>query len=91
MTLSRLLLLVLAVAPAAAWSQPPRDDDRHYILVTFENTAARAPGGHFSAPYRARKRYSIARTVQRDARAIETEYALTPVDEWPIRALSVYC
>ncbi|MEO0998279.1 MAG: S8 family serine peptidase, partial [Pseudomonadota bacterium] len=26
----------------------------------------------------------------RDA-AIETEYALTPVDEWPIRALSVYC
>jgi subtilisin family serine protease len=61
------------------------------ILVTFENHGASATGSSFSAPYRNRKRYSIAASARRNADDIASEYMLTEIDHWPIRSLSVYC
>lgn len=61
------------------------------ILVTFENAGASATGSSFGAPYRNRKRYSIAASARRNANAVAGEYQLTEVDHWPIKALAVYC
>lgn len=64
------------------------DPDRD-ILVTFENSGARATTT--GAPYRNRKRYTISSEARRQAAAVAGEYGLTQVDHWPIRSLSVYC
>lgn len=82
------ILIVLPVGTIAAENVP---DSARDILVTFENTGATASGGGFGAPYRNRKRYSIAASARRNASAIEKEYSLVQIDHWPIRSLSVYC
>ena len=61
------------------------------ILVTFENSGARAASSGVSAPYRNRKRYAIGSEARRHSSAIAAEYGLTKVDHWPIKHLSVYC
>lgn len=84
-----LLLLVVTPHPgalAADGSDPDRD-----ILVTFDNHDAGNSRAGVGAPYRNRKRYAIAASVRRHARAVEKQYALSRVDHWPIKALSVYC
>ena len=65
---------------------PARD-----ILVTFDNDSARSASASLGAPYQHRKRYSIGRKVRRDAAAVADDYALTSIEHWPIRSLSVYC
>ena len=90
---SRTLLAALALAtwlvatPAIAQNTDPLRD----ILVTFDNQGARARSTGISAPYRNRKRYSIAATARRDADNVREEYSLVEVDHWPINSLSVYC
>jgi len=90
---SRLFLLMLLPLvfsyPAAADTRstdPMRD-----ILVTFDNSGARASGVGVSAPYQNRKRYSLSAKARQHARAIASEYALAEIDHWPIRSLAVYC
>ena len=91
MTLSsRLVLLCMALAAATVVAADDADPNRD-ILVTFQNTGASALGGGIRAPYRARKRYSIAPAARRDARAIAEEFQLTEIDHWPIRSLTIYC
>lgn len=75
-----------ALAQAEETPDPTRD-----ILVTFDNDAALTSSAGLSAPYRHRKRYSIARQVRRDATAVAKEYSLKEIERWPIRSLSVYC
>ena len=90
---TRFLLLALALAawlitaPAIAQNTDPLRD----ILVTFDNQGARARSTGISAPYRNRKRYSIAASARRDADDVRDEYSLVEVDHWPINSLSVYC
>lgn len=67
-------------------TDPTRD-----ILVTFDNSGARAFGIGASAPYQNRKRYSLSAQARQHARAVAAEYALAEIDHWPIRSLSVYC
>jgi subtilisin family serine protease len=76
--------MALAAPAALAGGRDPERD----ILVTFENSGAHVPAG---APYRARKRYQVSAEALRHAAAVATDYALHQVDQWPIRALSVYC
>ena len=87
------LLLAFAVATIStatgAFAQENNTD--RDILVTFDNKGARSVGAGVSAPYRNRKRYSIAATARRDSDDVKEEYALVEVDHWPIRSLSVYC
>jgi len=78
---------LLLVEPATA----QRNDTERDILVTFDNQGARAQSTGMSAPYRNRKRYSIAAAARRSADEVRNEYALLEVDHWPIRSLSVYC
>jgi len=86
-TVATLLAVFLAsVALAEEQLDPNRD-----ILVTFDNEAARSSSGGIGAPYLHRKRYSIARNVQRDAAAVAKEHGLERVADWPIRSLSIYC
>lgn len=61
------------------------------ILVTFNNPGTSTRSAGVSAPYRFRKRYSIATLARKSAEDIAGEYALTQIDHWPIRSLSVYC
>ncbi len=68
-----------------------KNDAERDILVTFDNQGARIQSTGMSAPYRNRKRYSIAAAARRDANEIRDEYALLEVDHWPIRSLSIYC
>ena len=75
------------VEPAAA----QENDAERDILVTFDNHGARAQSTSMSAPYRNRKRYSIAAAARRNADDVRDEYSLLEVDHWPIRSLSVYC
>lgn len=82
------MLICLFACVGAAAEEPDTERD---ILVTFENKDARAASAGLGAPYRNRKRYSIGRTVRRDAAALMAEYDLQEVDHWPIRSLSVYC
>jgi subtilisin family serine protease len=84
-----LALILLGVAGSAnASDDEPSDRD---ILVTFENDGERAVSGGFGAPFRHRLRYSISAEAERDAAAIEHEYALIELDRWPIRSLAVVC
>ncbi len=78
---------LLLVQPATA----QRNDTERDILVTFDNQGARMHSTGMSAPYRNRKRYSIAAAARRSADDVRDEYALLEVDHWPIRSLSVYC
>jgi subtilisin family serine protease len=83
------LLMVLISATAMAedrGTDPARD-----ILVTFSNEDATAVRSSISEPYRKRKRYSIGAEARRNAAEIASDYALTEVDRWPIRSLSVFC
>lgn len=75
------------VEPATAQSNDAERD----ILVTFDNQGARALSTAGGAPYRYRKRYSIAATARRNANDVRDEFSLVEVDHWPIRSLSVYC
>ena len=81
-----LLSALLGCEARAEMTDPARD-----ILVTFDNTGAEAGSAGANPPYRFRKRYAITGSVRRLARQIEREYDLDRVDDWPIRALSVYC
>ena len=83
-----LLLIVLAV-PAPSFADD-RDVERD-LLVTFENRATGSVSSGFGAPYRNRKRYTIAAEARRNAEAVATDYTLVEIDNWPIRSLSVYC
>ncbi len=67
------------------------NDAERDILVTFDNQGARSRSTGMSAPYRNRKRYSIAAAARRNANDVRDEYSLVEVDHWPIRSLSVYC
>jgi len=85
------LLLALVVTPYATAVAAGKADPSRDILVTFDNHDASKSRAGAGAPYRNRKRYAIATSVRRDARAVEKQYALSRVDHWPIKALSVYC
>ena len=85
------ILLLLVVTPHATAIAAGKADPGRDILVTFDNHGANKARSGASAPYRNRKRYAIASSVRTHARAIEKQYALTRVDHWPIKALSVYC
>lgn len=61
------------------------------ILVTFDNHGARLHSTSASAPYRNRKRYSIAAAARRNANEVRDDYSLQEVDHWPIRSLAIYC
>jgi subtilisin family serine protease len=65
---------------------PTRD-----ILVTFGNASARAASAGMASPYQYRKRYSMARSVRRHAKALAKQYSLEEIDHWPIQSLSIYC
>ena len=78
---------VFMVKPATAQSSDAERD----ILVTFNNQGARALSTAGGAPYRNRKRYSIAATARRNADDVRDEFSLVEVDHWPMRSLSVYC
>lgn len=82
-------ILVISIAPVMA--DDTREDSAQDILVTFENHGSSAMGSSFSAPYRNRKRYSIAASARRNANAVASEYNLIEIDHWPIRSLAVYC
>lgn len=87
---SRCAVLIVAIAaflPVVALAQT-KDPERD-ILVTFENSAAKTAAT--SAPYRARKRYTISAEARRHAESVSEEFNLQEVDDWPIRSLSVYC
>jgi len=72
---------LLLVEPATA----QRNDTERDILVTFDNQGARAHSTGMSAPYRNRKRYSIAAAARRNADEVRDEFSLVEVDHWPIR------
>lgn len=88
--LCRLAVLVVAIAAFAPVVVLAQDKDpERDILVTFENSAAKATTA--SAPYRARKRYRISAEARGYAESVSREYGLEQVAHWPIRSLSVYC
>jgi subtilisin family serine protease len=83
-------VLVVAIAffaPVVVLAQD-KDPERD-ILVTFEDSAAKTAAT--SAPYRARKRYTISAEARRYAESLSEEFELQEVDHWPIRSLSIYC
>ena len=84
-----LVLGVVCFGDMALANETP--DPKRDILVTFGNEAARAASAGLAAPYQHRKRYSIARSVRRDAKALAEQYSLKEIDHWPIQSLSVYC
>ena len=87
-----LLLAILLASCAMSVSVSAQDNDPNRdILVTFKNHGARSLSTGVSAPYRNRKRYSIAATARRDSDDVKKDYALIEIDHWPIRSLSVYC
>jgi subtilisin family serine protease len=82
-----LATLTLAVAPVVLLAQ--HTNTERDILVTFNNTGARATTS--TAPYRVRKRYAMTVDAKQQAKAIAAEFNLQQVDHWPIKSLSVYC
>ena len=86
-----LLAMVIASFAASAPVAAQENDPKRDILVTFNNHGARSVSTGVSAPYRNRKRYSIAASARRDSDDVREEYALVEMDHWPIRSLSVYC
>lgn len=83
-----LVIVWLALGPPLVAQD---NDVQRDILVTFDNHGVRSQSTAASAPYRYRKRYSIASTARRAANDIRDEYDLMEIDHWPIRSLSVYC
>lgn len=81
-------ILGLGASAGAGATGPETSRD---ILVTFENHGARPLSGGFGAPFHNRARYAISTAARRDAAAIEAEYTLVAIDQWPIRSLSVFC
>jgi hypothetical protein len=86
-----LALLPFAMISVAA-DQPAQDTPTH-ILVTFHNdVSAKAnlrPGT--TKHYRYRSRYLVSATARRNAKAVAKTYELSPIDDWPIESLDVYC
>ena len=80
-----MLVLILLPLPVSA------DDSTRQLLVTFKNENVQYQSAGFQPPYRARKRYAVAASVRRDARAIADEYSLIELEQWPLKSLSVYC
>ena len=85
--LAFVLSLPFVVAPAMA----QQNDAERDILVTFDNEGARRQSAATGAPFRNRKRYSIAAAARRNADDVRDEYSLLEIDHWPIRSLSIYC
>lgn len=86
------LVVLLSLGGAvAAYAQDSQTDAGRDILVTFNNTGAKAISAGVAAPYRNRKRYAIAANARAAARAVADEYGLLTVDHWPIDALDIYC
>lgn len=85
-----LIAWALVVAPALVAAASSTDTERD-ILITFDNSGARASPTAGAAPYRFRKRYEVTSTVRRVSAAVAKEHKLVAVDHWPIRSLSVYC
>ncbi len=79
---------ILAVVPATSFAAP---DTLRDILVTFDNSGAKASGTGAGAPYKFRKRYEISGKVRRASADVAREHQLEKIDHWPMRALSVYC
>jgi len=79
---------ILAVVPATSFAAP---DTLRDILVTFDNSGAKASGAGAGAPYMFRKRYEISGKVRRASADVAREHKLEKIDHWPMRALSVYC
>ncbi len=88
---ARIVASIMLSTCAFAQADDIVPDTSSDILVTFENSGAKPVSGGFNAPYTNRKRYAIAATARRDANNIADEYALTQVDHWPIKSLSIYC
>lgn len=83
--------IFLVFSLTAALADDTTNNSSRDILVTFENHGAMAAGSRFGAPYQNRKRYAIATKTRQNATAVASEFALTQIDHWPIRSLSVYC
>lgn len=79
---------IFAVVPATSFGAP---DTLRDILVTFDNSDAKASGAGAGAPYMFRKRYEISGKVRRASADVAREHKLEKIDHWPMRALSVYC
>lgn len=86
----QVVLLLSPLVLGTPLAAQPNDADRD-ILVTFDNHGARSQSTAAGAPYRNRKRYSIAAAARRAANDVRDEYDLLEIDHWPIRSLSVYC
>ena len=86
----QVVLLLSPLVLGTPLAAQPNDADRD-ILVTFDNHGARSQSTAAGAPYRNRKRYSIASAARRAANDVRDEYDLLEIDHWPIRSLSVYC
>ena len=80
---------VLIAMPVVAFAASDATDVRRDILVTFDNSGARA--SRAGAPYRFRKRYETTGQVRHAAAAVAREHNLVRIDHWPIRSLSIYC
>ena len=85
------LTAVLFLLLVAGFARAQTDNDSQQLLVTFDNEGARYQSSSFRPPYRSRKRYAVAPGVREAARAIAEEHALTEIEQWPLRSLSVYC
>jgi subtilisin family serine protease len=81
------LLFLFMLAPTSADAK----EQTRQLLVTFKNDHAQYQSAGFQPPYRARKRYAVAASVRRDAKAIADEYSLVELEQWPLASLSVYC
>ena len=86
--LAVLILALSLLVSATAFAAPDTLQD---ILVTFDNSGAKASGGGAGAPYKFRKRYEISGKVRRASAAVAREHQLEKIDHWPMRALSIYC
>lgn len=82
----------LAVAPNA-FGASDGDQSERRILVTFANADARKANVLFAPgrQYRHRARYAIAARARRDAKAVAKDFRLSVLEDWPIKAISVYC
>ena len=85
LTVTILLIVVLGAATAFA-----SEEERREILVTLQNDSVGALRTT-RAPYQFRKRYRVSPGTRRQAAAIEREFSLERLDDWPIDSLSVYC
>ncbi|MDH3748434.1 MAG: S8 family serine peptidase [Gammaproteobacteria bacterium] len=90
---SVLALAVLFLVNVPIVAKESADEQSLRILVTFHGAS---DGNSANSPipgrsYRYRTRYRISAIVRKDAKALAHEYEMTPVDDWPIESLNVYC